>query len=132
MKDVLSNHKHKCWKLSHLALEYGIAVDPSKLHSALADIELTAQLLQRAGTTLHEIKTYHDEPTVVLRAVVPPKWEDKGVGTDAAKKLGFSWEQPRGVDKKFEKCWVKAVKKQNAEVEIAKATFPIRILEEIL
>ena len=45
MEDAESNYGFKCWKLSHLALDKGVAVNPADLHRAVADVELMRKML---------------------------------------------------------------------------------------
>lgn len=106
MKDVRSNYKYKCWKLSHLALDYGVAIDPKTLHRASADVLLTIEMLKAAKTNVPEIVEYYGTPWVPLEAVTREPWKDGGVSTGKAKEKGFRWETPLGHDKKFTKKWV--------------------------
>lgn len=106
MKDVRTNYKYKCWKLSHLALDYGVAIDPKKLHRASADVLLTIDMLKAAKTNVPEIVEYYGTPWVALEAVTREPWKDGGVSTGKAKEKGFRWETPLGHNKKFTKKWV--------------------------
>lgn len=113
MRDLKSNYKYKCWKLSHLALDYGVAVDPRELHRASGDVELTRRLLVASGLSIEEILLYHNTPWGALEAETKGPWLDGGKSTDAAKAIGFTWETPRGdFAKKFPKKWV-CMKKEN-------------------
>ena len=107
MKDVRSNYNYKCWKLSHLALDYGVAIDPSKLHRAKADVDLTISFLKKIGITLADIVEFSQTPWVPLEAITKKPWADGGVSTGKAKEKGFRWETPQGhMDKKFTQKWV--------------------------
>lgn len=107
MKDVKTNYNYKCWKLSHLALDYGVAIDPSKLHRAKADVDLTISFLKKIGVTLQDIVEFSQTPWVPLEAVTKKPWTDGGVSTGKAKEKGFRWETPQGhMDKKFSTKWV--------------------------
>lgn len=128
MRDVPSNYQYQSWKLMHLALEYGVAVNPRELHRAINDVDLTRQMLAAAKTTSHKMHAFKQEPWVYVRAICKPPWEDNGQSTDAAKKLGFTWERVRGDDKRFEKSWVKRVKESHLEALINDAPFTIRTL----
>jgi DNA polymerase III epsilon subunit-like protein len=114
MEDIESNYSIKCWRQSHLALEYGIAVDPKKLHRALGDVHLMRQILKAANVTADDMYAFQNEPWTYLVAEVPAPWTDGGKGVAKAKAHGFSWEKvssdPSGTV--FAKSWVKRVKKR--------------------
>lgn len=128
MEDLRTNYQHKCWKLGHIALDYGIAVDPSMLHGAYGDIQLTRKILEKSGILFDEFLAFANSPWVVLRAVCDPPWVDGGVSTDRAKKSGFTWEKIKGADDVFPKSWVRRVKEcqlneflnENKDMKIAK------------
>lgn len=133
MNDVEAHGKHKCRKLGHLCLDHGLAVDPSVLHGALADIELTQRLMQKIGVSPTDMFLYQTEPWHVLRAFTVEPWKDNGASTALAKELGYSWEVPRQArDKKFTKCWVKVVKQRFLEEEFktAEGKFLVREIKE--
>ena len=110
--------RFRCRQLSHLALDHGVVVDPSKLHRAIDDVRLMGQLLIRGGYTPEGIVAYAKAPWVYLQALIPAPWEDGGVGKERAQKAGFSWEKCRGTTEPvFPKKWVKRVKDLNAEKE---------------
>ncbi len=117
MVDVKSNQKYKSWKLMHLALDYGVPVDPGLLHRAINDVELMRQMLIASKVTIGEMVAYHNSPSVYLRAMVKKPWEDGGVSTELAKKHGFSWEKCRGDSRVFDKCWVKSMKEIDLKTE---------------
>jgi DNA polymerase III epsilon subunit-like protein len=100
MRDVKENLQYKCLKLSHLALDHGIPVDPNVLHRALADVELTHKMLAKLGRTAQDIHTYQSLPSVVVQALIPAPFQDGGKGKSLAVKRGYSWEVPRGTQEK--------------------------------
>ncbi len=130
MRDVESNYQKKCWKLSHLALDYGISVDPSRLHRAIDDVDLMRRMLKAAGSSPQEIFNFSIQPWIIVRALVPPPWEDAGKGKDIVRKLGYSWQEPKGTSLFFEKSWVKRIKESWLDEEIKKVPYPIRQIKE--
>lgn len=126
MRDVEENYKHKCWKLAHLALDHGVAVDPANLHRAMADVELTMKLLSRVGTTAEKMHTFQKVPWVAVQALIPAPFQDGGKGRDLAVKAGYSWQKARGSDRVFEKAWVKLVKEHLVEKELSSVPFKAR------
>ncbi len=127
MRDVEKNYKKKCWTQSHLALDYGIAVDPKELHRAINDVYLMRKILAHVGLSADDIYSFQREPTLVLQALIPSPWTDQGKGRDEAKKLGYSWEKAKGVEGTFPKAWVKAIKERNLEEEIKSAPFKVQV-----
>lgn len=126
MKDLESNYEKKCWKLSHLALDYGVAVDPAKLHRAIGDVDLTRQMLIKSKASPVEMMNFKRTPWIVVNALIPAPWTDGGKGKLEATKLGYSWETPKGTQEKYEKQWVKRIKAHKLEDEIKNAPFKIR------
>jgi DNA polymerase III epsilon subunit-like protein len=118
--------KFKCRKLSHLALDHGLIVDPATLHRAVGDVKLMGRLLAYSGQTAEGIIAYSAIPWIVVKADIRPPWEDPA-GNAKAKERGYSFETPRGVDdgKKFAKSWVKRIKQNELEKEQADAPFPV-------
>ncbi len=112
MRDVVEHTQFKARRLSHLALEYGITVDPTKLHRAYGDVSLTRQLLHAVPTTAEKMWQYQQIPWVVLKAKV--SFDDK----DKAKLAGYSWQQVHGDDRVFVKNWIKRVKQTDIETEM--------------
>jgi len=110
IEDLPSNEGKKCLKLSHLAVDYGVTVNPDELHRATGDILLMGKMLEKAKADIYEMHRYSIAPYRVLAAEVTPPWEDNGKSVDLAKSLGFSWEKTRKSPKMFKKMWVKAVK----------------------
>lgn len=116
--DVEHPEKISCRKLSHMALDYGVAIDPVNLHRAMADVELIGEAMRRNGVKPTQIKEYSEAPWVYMKACIPAPWEDNGRGKELAKKDGYSWETPRGsTEPKFPKTWVKRVKQSQLEAE---------------
>lgn len=127
MRDVRSHAKYKCWKLSHLALDYGVLVDPSNLHRALGDVSLTIALLDKAGVTAEELYKYQTTPRFVLEAMTKPPWKDGGESTSKAKEKGYSWEVPRGhQNMRLPKRWVKVVLEDEVNEALGETEFQVR------
>lgn len=97
-------------KLAYMALDYGIAVDPSVLHRAVNDVELMGKILAHAGIHPQAMLEYRDIPTIYVAIDTPPPWEDNGEGKDFSKSIGFCFEGRDDWPKKFSKKWVKAIK----------------------
>jgi len=112
LRDVPNHYKFKSRKLAHLALEYGVPVDPSKLHRALGDVELTRKMLHAVPTTADKMYEYQQIPWVVLKANVT--FDQK----DLAKAAGFSWQKVHGDDREYTKTWCKRVKETEIEKEL--------------
>ncbi len=128
MRDLEPNYNFKCWKLSHLALDHGIPVDPNGLHRAIADVELTRQMLEKLAIPAEAMFEFQQMPWVVLQAMIPKPWEDNGKGKAEASKLGYRWESPDNGTTKFDKSWVKQVKLSQLEAEIKRAPFKVKQL----
>lgn len=118
MSEVPYPEEYKCRKLSHLALDHGITVDPSTLHRAVDDVKLMLITLAKGGYTPERIIEYAKSEWVYMKAMIPPPWEDGGVGKERARKAGYSWERAKGTeDPTFPKTWVKRVKMVDLENE---------------
>lgn len=128
MNDVETNAKFKCKKLSHIALDHGIVVDPSKLHRAIDDVHLMRDFLIATGKSPQDLFDYKNIPSVYLQAMIPAPWTDKGAGTTLAKKAGFSYERAGYDERTFDKSWVKRVKQNKVEEEIKNCPFKIKEL----
>lgn len=115
MADIKTHNRSKCWRLSHLAIDYGIPVDPSLLHRALDDVLLMGKMLKATGMTAAEMRTWMLEPSVTLSAEVQEPWKDGGKGVDLAKKDGYKFDPEK-------KKWLKKVKQ--SELEAERARFP--------
>ncbi len=119
IEDVEHPEKFRCRKLSHLALDYGAAVNPRLLHRALDDVKLMIEMCQVAQFDFNKIGERAKIPWVIVRAKVPSPFgakNDGGVGKDKAKACGYSWEKVYGMTQVFDKSWVKRIK----EADIAK------------
>lgn len=131
MADVESNYKFKSWRLAHLALEYGVTVNPKELHRAVNDVKLMREMLIAADTNIEKMYAFHSTPWVFVRAIIPPPWEDGGAGKKAAQDRGYSWEVAKGSDgPRFEKAWVKRIKESKFMEEEQAAPFKVRIIKE--
>jgi hypothetical protein len=126
MRDLEANTKFKCWKLSHLALDHGVPVDPNVLHRAMADVKLTQQMLAKVGVPAKDIYTYQCIPSVVVQALIPAPFQDGGKGKELAVKRGYSWEVPRGTQEKYDKAWVRKIKATAYDTEVCEAPFKVR------
>ena len=98
--------KLTCHKLSHLAYEHSIYVDPATLHRAENDCDLMMKLITEKYN-IKDIISYAAEPWVYLKADCAGPWVDGGVQTGIAKGLGFGWERCKGTDSPtWPKKWV--------------------------
>lgn len=125
MRDMESNYKFKSWKLSHIAIDKMVAVNPKNLHRAINDVILMHQMLCASPESIRDMHSFKTTPWVYLQAQVPKPWVDGGVGVAEAKKLGFSWERATGDDRVFEKTWVKRVKEKDVAGQIDSASFRV-------
>ena len=91
MVDFEHPKKIKCRKLSHMALDYGVAVNPDLLHRAAADTEILVRMLGRMNPDFAEAIRELDIPKITVKAIIPPPWEDGGKGKEAAVSCGFRW-----------------------------------------
>lgn len=110
MTDTPAHKKCKSWKLMHVALDHGVAVDPSELHRAINDVELMRKMLVAAGETADSMYMYSTIPHIYIAADVKKPWEDGGDSSTKAKTHGFTFEKVRGEEKVFNKTWVKKIK----------------------
>jgi len=118
LKDVDYPEHYKCRKLSHLSLDHGISVDPSKLHRAVGDVTLMAELFKKGGYKLEDMVCYKSTPYIVIQALV--NYDNR----ELAKEQRFSWE--KAGDTTYPKSWVKVIKQNTFEAEKAKCGFEIR------
>lgn len=110
-----------CHKLSHLAYEHGIMVDPRTLHRADADVDLMMRLIGECYD-FEQLLAYARTPWLYLKADVVPPWNDGGTQNEFAKSLGFTYEQVKGVEEhKWPKKWVRRVKTQGEFDDIVEA-----------
>lgn len=129
--DLKQNKKFKCGKLSHLALDYGVPVDPNELHRAYADVMLMGKMLTAAKALPEEMLKYQQSPSYIVAAKIKPPWEDGGKEKDQAVKLGYGWQKARGTDLEIPKSWVKKVKDCDLDEERKLAPFDIKIIQPI-
>lgn len=126
-----------CHKLSHLAYEHGIMVDPRTLHRADADVELMMQLIS-TKYNLDDVIAYARKPWIYLRAEPFGPWQDGGIQNTIAKENGFTYEQVKGVDEhKWPKKWVTRVKTTAehllivSNINLSKSPFRVDVIEGI-
>lgn len=121
--------KLTCHKLSHLAYEHSILVDPATLHRAENDVDLMLRLL--AKYDFEKVLAYAREPWVYLKAEIAKPWTDGGVQSGIAKSLGFSFERVKGVDEyEWPKKWVTRVKASRLDdftTQVLKSPSPFRV-----
>lgn len=113
--------KFTCHKLSHLAYDHSILVDPATLHRAVDDVELMFKLL--AKYDFGEVLTYSREPWAYMWASPLGPWQGKGgdggIQTGIAKSLGFAWERVKGCEHTWPKKWVTRVKQSQMQALIS-------------
>lgn len=117
--EVKTHFGRRCTKLSHLAVDYGLLVDGSKLHRALDDVLLMGQVLAKSDMTLNMIIDWIKEPWIYMEALVEKPWLDAGKSTSEAKKHGYGWEKAYGDSYVFSKKWIKRCKESEYEAEKA-------------
>lgn len=113
MRDFIHPEKFKCKKLSHLALDYGVPINPEDLHRAVGDIHVMIKMLEKMEANFEDVLSRAHLKDIVIRAVVPPPFgpkSDGGVGKDKAKSLGYNWNNDT-------KIWTKTVKEDQVEKE---------------
>lgn len=132
MRDIEEHYKFKSWKQMHVALDWGITVNPKLLHRAINDVDLMQQILIESGTTIEKMYEYQKTPWVYVCALTQAPWEDGGVSTTEAKKNGYNWESARGdaSARKFQKRWVKLIKVKDLEKEEKAISYKTRLIEE--
>lgn len=113
IKDVESNEAKTCKRLSHLALDYGVTVDPTVLHRATDDVALMGKMLTAAHIYAGDMHIYSQMPEITFAAIVPGPWVDGGKGTAAAKLAGYRFDSDK-------KKWLKTVKENKAHEEQAR------------
>lgn len=120
MSDLEKNYEFKSWRLMHVALEYGVTVNPKVLHRAIADVELMRQMLEASGYTVEDIYKFRNTPWIYVEADVKKPWLDNGESSTLAKSLGYSWERAKGdtTDRVFEKKWIKRIKETMLDKEL--------------
>lgn len=133
IEDIEHPPKMTCKKLSHLALDYGVNVDPTKLHRAWGDVALLTELLLHIHVDFDKVITRFKEPWIYVRAMVPKpygKGGDGGKGKETAKAQGYGWQKaPRTDGPQFEEAWVKRIKESELETEKGKLSeYEVRIV----
>ena len=109
------------WKpLKYLALDLGLAVDPSQLHRAIHDAELTLRVLKdgRGGPyTIERMQEYAADPWVYIAIDIPHPKRDEGSGRDYAVAQGYRWLKiHKAHPLTFERMWVKRIKGSTLDV----------------
>lgn len=128
-RDIKWPEKQKCKKLSHLALDTGIMVDPATLHRASGDVRLLLQLLRQIKVDMMELAQRAMQPEITIKAIVPKPWDDGGRGKDKAKSCGFGWQVAPGTDgPEFNQSWVKRIKENELPEEKEKLGYAVKIL----
>lgn len=124
LADIETNVEFKSKRLAHVALEYGITVNPKLLHRAIADVELMRQVLVESKVTLEKMFTYQNTPWVYVQANVT--YNNK----DLAKKAGFGWESAPGdySGRRWDKAWVKRVKEHKYKDLEQECPFSMKVL----
>lgn len=129
MRDLEGNKEFKCLRLSHLALDKGIAVDPASLHRAIDDVELMRKMLVKSQVTAKDLYAYSQVPYIFVAALVPhPREPDSAEKRELAKKHGYSWQQVKDDPRVFEKRWVKKIKETDLEKEKQSCPLVIRVI----
>lgn len=126
IKDIRHPDKFKSKKLAHLALDYGVPVDPRVLHRAVDDVRLLLLLAEKAVVNWESFFKSSKEPWILVRAQVPSpfgKGGDGGVGKDKARGLGFNWQGEK-------KIWTKEVKESEIADLQAQLGYPIVVVHE--
>lgn len=128
--DVIHPEKFKSKKLSHLALDYGVPVDPAKLHRAADDVLLMVEMFKKAKLNFEDIVARSKIPWVTVRVKIPPPWEDGSVGKTKAQENGYGWEMAKGTQgPSFAKSWVKRIKENELASEQEKMQYPVVIVQ---
>lgn len=126
MNDIEHPLNFKCRKLSHLALDYGVPVDPSVLHRAVQDVDLMRKMLFAADATPKGMFEYNQTPVVVLAADVSYDRREE------ASSRGYRWQKVyvNGTEREYVKQWVKPLKENKVEAETNSVPFKVTIAKE--
>lgn len=134
LRDIKWDAKYKCKKLSHLALDVGVTVDPSTLHRAGGDVRLLIQLLKHARINILELVGLSKIPLVIVKAMVPSPFGvrgDGGKGKDKAKECGFGWQKAPGTDgPELKNSWLKQVRENEIQQLEKELGYGIQIVEK--
>lgn len=134
IEDIKHPDKFKCKKLSHLALDYGVIVNPNLLHRAVDDVELLVRMIYEGEISLDAMAEFAQTPWIVVRALVPSpygKGNDGGAGKEAAKECGFGWKKPWGSQVEYGDVWVKRIKETDMQALQEKLGYELVIVEKI-
>jgi DNA polymerase-3 subunit epsilon len=113
-------------KLKYLSSDHGF-LNPFS-HRALFDVLTMMKVLSHYD--FEKVLEYRAQPALIVRAMVPQPWDDGGKGKDAARKVGFSWQEIN--HKKYDKCWVKMIKKHELEALCKRLPeYEIKTIEEV-
>lgn len=99
-------------KLTHLAAEHGF-LNPFA-HRAVFDVLTMLAILSKYEAD--RVLALSREPSIKVRAVTIPPWEDGGVSTNAAKGRGFRWDGQA-------KQWLRIMKASQLQREMDTAPF---------
>lgn len=134
LRDIKWDAKYKCKKLSHLALDVGVSVDPATLHRAGGDVRLLIRLLMFAEIDIKALVGLSQIPLVIVRAMVPSPFGargDGGKGKDAAKAAGFGWQKAPGTDgPELKNTWLKQVRENEIEQLRKELGYEIQIVQK--
>jgi DNA polymerase III epsilon subunit-like protein len=106
MTDIPYPERIRCRVQSHLALELGMIVDPSKLHGAVGDVDVLEYLVQKYILQFPELARISQAPVLVLKADV------KYAQRELAKGQSYRWDGSQ---------WLKRIKDFELETEREKA-----------
>jgi DNA polymerase III epsilon subunit-like protein len=129
LNDIEHPSKFKSKKLAHLALDYGVTVNPKLLHRADADCELMIEMLREGKIDLENVIARSKLADVVIRALVPSPFGakgDGGTGKDKAKACGFSYGKAGDVT--VAQAWLKKVKENEIEKEQEALGYKVTII----
>lgn len=127
--DLKQIKEYKCKKLSHLALDLGVPVNPKDLHRAAGDVTLMGKMLTAAKADPKEMLKYKRTPEIFVQGKVVPPWEDQGKSKNEATKAGFGWQVARGTEgPEFPKTWVIKIKEDEIEDLRKSVSFDVKII----
>ena len=132
MRDIVHPSEFKCRKLAHLALDYGVAVDPEKMHRATEDVNVMMMMCLKAHVDWGKLLGRSSTPWVVIRAMIPPPFganSDGGAGKEKAKTCGFGYQKAPGTDlPELKNAWLKRVKQDEVASEEEKLGYKVSIV----
>lgn len=123
-----------CLKLSHIAYEHSILIDPATLHRAENDVDLMVHLVA-SKYNFKDVLAYARKPWIYLKADILAPWigkgGDGGIQKGIAVGLGFSYETVKGTDfPVWPKKWVGRFKGMSYEEicdAVSKSPSPFRV-----